>query len=87
MSGLCLLDTIAPLVDHVSLSLIYTAAPLCGTHDLRHIRTCYSPLKLSDLVGCLNATDRVPVRTAAVEAHADISAVEAEAAGVGIVRP
>ena len=41
-------------------------------------RTCYSSLKLSDLVGYLDATDRVPVRTE-VAVHIGVAAAEAEA--------
>ena len=48
-------------------------------------RTCYSSLKLSDLVGYLDTTDRVPVRTDAV-VHDDIAAVEVEVVGAVAVR-
>ena len=48
--------------------------------------TCYSSLKLSDLVGYLDATDRVPVR-AAEAAHADIAAVEVEEVGAIVAKP
>ena len=43
--------------------------------------TCYSSLKLSDFVGCLDTTDRVPERTAAV-VHANVAAAEVEAVSV-----
>ena len=43
-------------------------------------RTCYSSLKLSDLVGFLDATDRAPERTA-VAAHTGVAAVEVEVVG------
>ena len=49
-------------------------------------RTCHSSLKLSDLVGYLDATNRVPAR-AVVAVHADIAAVEAEVAGANVFRP
>ena len=49
-------------------------------------RTCYSSLKLSDLVGFLDATDRVPARTAeAAGAHIGAAAVEGEEVGVAVV--
>ena len=56
-----------------------------GIPSPRYAGTCYSSLKLSDLVGYLDAADRGPVRTAVV-AHADTAAVEAEAVGAGTVR-
>ena len=48
-------------------------------------RTCYSSLKLSDLVGYLDATNREAIRTVVV--HIDIAAVEVEVIGVVAVRP
>ena len=51
----------------------------------RSAGTCHSSLKLSDLVGYLNTTDREPVRTIDA-AHADSSAVEVEAEGEVAVR-
>ena len=52
----------------------------------RNAGTCYSSLKLSDFVGCLDATNREPARTG-VEAHVDIAADEVEVVGVGTIRP
>ena len=52
---------------------------------LAYARTCYSSLRLSDLVGYLDTTDRVPESTGEV-AHADIAAVQAEVVGVVAVR-
>ena len=48
--------------------------------------TCYSSLKLSDLVGYLDATNRVPVRTAAAVVRISAAADEAEVVGVAAVR-
>ena len=44
--------------------------------------TCHSSLKLSDLVGYLNATDREPVRTNVV---VDVGITTAEGEEVGVV--
>ena len=44
-------------------------------------------LKLSDFVGYLDATNRIPERTAAVAARVDIAAAEVEAAATGNARP
>ena len=48
-------------------------------------RTCHSSLKLSDLVSCLDATDRVTMRTVVV-ARFDIAAAEGEEVGVVAAR-
>ena len=54
-----------------------------GIPSHAYARTCYSSLRLSDLVGYLDATDRVSVRTAAVAAaHVDFAAEEVEVEGV-----
>ena len=47
-------------------------------------RTCYSSLKLSDLVDYLDATNRVPARTVVV-GHTGTVAVEVEVVGVAVV--
>ena len=48
-----------------------------------YARTCYSSLKLSDLVGYLDTTDKVPVSTAAVAAaNVDFATEEVEVEGV-----
>ena len=46
-----------------------------------YARTCYSSLRLSDLVGYLDTTDRVPACTVVV-VHKDTAAEEVEAEGV-----
>ena len=46
-------------------------------------RSCYSSLKLSDLVGYLDTTDKVPVSTAAVAAaNVDFATEDVEVEGV-----
>ena len=56
-----------------------------GIPSRRYAGTCYSSLKLSDLVGYLDATDRAPSRAVAV-VHTDKVAVEAEEDSVSVVR-
>ena len=51
----------------------------------RSARTCYSLLKLSDLVGYLDATDRVPARTVVV-VHTGVADAEAEVLGAVAAR-
>ena len=48
--------------------------------------TCYSLLKLSDLVSYLDATDRTTKCTAAAVVHYGITIAEVEIIGVGVVR-
>ena len=58
-----------------------------GGNRSAYARTCYSSLKLSDLVDYLDATNRRPVRTE-VEVHKDIASIEVEAIGAAeAVRP
>ena len=49
-----------------------------------YARTCYSSLKLSDLVGYLDATDRAPAATVDV-ADVGEARVEVEVEGVAVV--
>ena len=56
-----------------------------GIPSPRDAGTCYSSLKLSDFVGCLDATDRMPVFSAAV-VNVDIVYFNIEIAGEDAVR-
>ena len=57
-----------------------------GIPSPAYARTCYSSLRLSDLIGYLDATDRVPIRTAGVVVQADPDVVEVEVAGAVAAR-
>ena len=57
-----------------------------GGNRSANARTCYSSLKLSDLVDYLNAADRAPLRTAADAAHRRAAMAEVEEVGVVVAR-
>ena len=56
-----------------------------GKSNLYRTYTCYSSLKLSDLIGYLDATDREPERTE-VAVHAGAAIAEDEAVGAAAAR-
>ena len=59
-----------------------------GISNPADARICYSSLKLSDLVDCLDATNRIPVRSAVVDhAHAAAAEVEVVRAAARLGRP